>query len=219
MITTIIFDMDGVLVDTMKLHYTAWKKLLEEKGFKKFTKKLYLSFAGMKTVEILLVFKEKYGLNINPELDAKRKEELVDFSKMTLFSGVKNILIKLKKSGFKIGIATSASHHIMKRNLSLFGIDIYFDSFTTANDVVHSKPNPQIYLLAAKRLNSSPKECVVIEDAINGVISAKRAGMKCIGVTNTFQKQKLKEAGADYVVENLTELPKLLVKINDSSVN
>ncbi|MBS3122516.1 HAD family phosphatase [Candidatus Woesearchaeota archaeon] len=214
MITTIIFDMDGVLVDTMKLHYTAWKKLLEEKGFKGFNKKIYLSFAGMKTVEILQMFKKKHNLKINPEQDAKRKEELVNFSKMALFSGVKPTLKELRKSGFKIGIATSASHHIMKRNLSLFGISAYFDSFTTANDVVHSKPNPQIYLLSAKKLNSSPKECVVIEDAVNGVIAAKKAGMKCMGITNTFPKQTLKEAGADYVVENVTELLTLLEKIN-----
>lgn len=206
--------MDGVLVDTMKLHYVAWKKLLEEKGFKKFTKKLYLSFAGMKTLEILQMFKKKHHLKINPELDAKRKEELVNFSIMTLFSGVKLTLRELKKKGYKMGVATSASHHIMERNLSLFGIDTYFDSFTTANDVVHSKPNPQIYLLAAKKLNSAPKECVVIEDAVNGVLAAKRAGMRCIGITNTFPKQTLEEAGADYVVDDISGIIKLITKIN-----
>lgn len=205
MIKGFIFDMDGVLIDTMEAHYHAWQKFFKIKKFNSFTKEMFLSFAGEQNKEILEGYKKRYNVDVNPDTDGSLKESLVDVSEFKIFQDVIQTLKKLKKH-FKLAVATSATEDIMRRNLSLFKLENYFYVFITASDVKFSKPNPDIFLKAAKKLKLNPKQCIVVEDAINGVKAAKSAGMKCIAVTNTFPREKLKKAGADLVVDKLSEI-------------
>ena len=206
MIKAAIFDMDGVLVDTMEAHFYAWIRFFEGIGFKGFDKQKYKEFIGMQTSEIMAIYKEKYGLDIDVEKDSRKKEGLVDISKISSYPNVKAALEKLKKKGFKLAVATSAMGQVRDARLSQFDLNKYFDDFVCSDDVVHSKPDPGIFLAAAKKLHVLPKDCVVVEDAVTGIMAAKAAGMKCIAITTTFSRKRLKQADADLIVDDIIDV-------------
>lgn len=205
-IEAIIFDMDGVLVDTFEAHFHAWQKFLAAKNFKGFNRKIYYSFIGMQTSEILQMFRDKYHLDIDPDKDKYVKESMIDVNEISLFPKVKGTLVKLRKARFKIGLATSAIREDMLDRLDRYGIRSYFDSFTCSDEVTLAKPNPEIYLLAAKKLKVQPEKCIVVEDALNGIMAAKSAGMYTIALTTTFKKQSFDELKPDFIYDSIGEI-------------
>lgn len=182
-----IFDLDGVIVDTAKYHYLAWKNLANELGFE-FTEtqnELLKGVSRVKSLEILL----KIGnVSLSDEkkeafLNQKNTEYLQYVNKMTsteILPGAKNILDYLDANtiSYALGSASKNAPLILKK----IGLYNRFAAIVDGNNVSKAKPNPEVFLIAAKKLNTSPKNCIVFEDAIAGVEAANSAGMISIGI-------------------------------------
>lgn len=182
-----IFDLDGVLVDSAKYHFLAWKALADKLGFV-FTEKDNERLKGvsrMKSLEILLSVGNITMSDDEKEKAATEKNELYRsyISKMTpdeILPGVENFLKELKAAGIKtaVGSASKNTSLIMQRT----GLEKYFDAVADGTMVEKAKPDPAVFLKAAELLNVSPSDCIVFEDAEAGVEAALNGGMKAIGV-------------------------------------
>lgn len=199
---TCIFDLDGVLVDSAKYHYLAWKALADKLGFV-FTEKDNERLKGvsrMKSLEILLEIGKINMTEAEKEEAADEKNKLYRsyISKMTpgeILPGVEDFLKELKSLNIKtaIGSASKNTSLIMERT----GLDKYFDAIADGTMVSKAKPDPEVFLKGAELLGSDPKDCIVFEDSEAGIEAAHRAGMKAIGIGD---KSILKEA--DLVIKN-----------------
>jgi HAD superfamily hydrolase (TIGR01509 family) len=184
----VIFDMDGVLFDTERLYQEVWKELAEENGYQldaAFPKRI-AGTSGRKTNEVLEEFFPGVDSDRMIEECRRRMEKRLQAG-APMKRGVREILTFLKKSGVKIAIASSNRREMIERNLEKAGIRMFFDQIACGADVQHGKPAPDIFLLAAERLNLAPEHCYVFEDGFNGVRAADAAGCRCIMVPDLFQ--------------------------------
>lgn len=201
-----IFDLDGVLVNTAKYHYLAWKRLASELGFS-FTQKDNERLKGisrMQSLDILLEVGNVTFSEENKKICANKKNQWYkDFiAKMgsdEILPGALILLENLKQAKYKIALGSASKN--AKLILEKTCISSYFDVIIDGNKVKKTKPNPEVFLLAAQELQVAPQECVVFEDAEAGVLAAKLAKMKCIGIGS---KEILKKA--DWVVEGLHQI-------------
>jgi beta-phosphoglucomutase len=182
-----IFDLDGVIVDTAKYHYLAWKKLANELGFE-FTKaqnELFKGVSRKRCLEILLEIGNREATK--EEFDTWMIEKNVDYLKYIknmdaseILPDVPKILEFLKKN--KIPIALGSASKNAQPILEKVGLLHYFDTIVDGNNVTKAKPDPEVFLLAAKQLGVKPENCVVFEDAVAGVEAANAAKMISIGI-------------------------------------
>ena len=187
MIKACIFDLDGVVVDTAKYHYLAWKKLATELGFD-FSPEENERLKGVSRMTSLNILLDIGGINVSEDekiklAEKKNKEYLKFINKMKpeeIFPGVKDFIQKLKEKGIKValGSASKNAHTILKQ----LNIQNLFEKIVDGNMVTKAKPHPQIFLICAELLNTAPSECIVFEDAVAGLEAAHNAGMKCVGV-------------------------------------
>jgi len=202
-VKAVIWDMDGVLADTAPYHFSAWQETFAKRGVK-FTEEDFRHSFGLRNDTII---RNILGEQIaQGEIDsiAREKEETfrrVIGQKIKPLPGAVELLQSLRKHGFKMAIASSTPMENIRLVTESLGIDNYFQSIVTGRDVTEGKPSPQGFLLAAQRLGIEPKNCIVIEDAVAGVAAAKRAGMRCLAITNTHPRQSLTEA--DLIVDTL----------------
>ena len=188
MIEAIIFDLDGVLVTTDHLHYKAWKRLADELGAFGFSKEDNLRQRGVSRMDSLEVVLEKapriYSEADKIKLAALKNEyyvaSLVSIGKGALLPGAIESLEYLRKTGLKIALGSASKN--AQLILEKTGITSYFDALATGHDTTRSKPDPEVFLIAADKLGVSPELCVVVEDADAGVLAAKGAGMRVLGV-------------------------------------
>jgi len=182
-----IFDLDGVIVDTAKYHYLAWKKLADELGIN-FTQKDNERLKGVSRKQSLEIILELGNLKLNEkekEVLAEKKnkwyiEYISRMGKSEIFPGVETFIDILRENNIKTAIASASKNTctILER----LGLEGKFDVIIDGTMITKAKPDPEIFLKAAKYLKVNPTECVVFEDAVAGVEAAKRAGMKVIGV-------------------------------------
>jgi len=213
----ILWDMDGVLVDTGEHHYVAWKKTFDELKVP-FSKDQFQATFGMNNTGILEII---YGEELPPDQVQKisdRKESLFREAvkgNAKLLPGIGKALKNFSAWGFKQAIASSAPPENIEVLVQELKISKYFGAIVSGFDIP-GKPNPAVFLMAANKLGAEPKKCTVIEDAVAGVQGAKNAGMKCIAVTTTNTANALSEA--DLVLENLVELDqRMLLKLFDQA--
>lgn len=186
-ITGVIFDLDGVIVSTDEFHYLGWKKLADEEGIY-FDREINMRLRGvsrMKSLDILLEKASRsYTQEEKQEMAARKngyyRELLKNLSSDDILPGVMNILDELKERGIKI--ATGSSSKNAPAILKSIGLDGYFDATADGNDITRSKPDPEVFLLAAQRLGLKPQECLVVEDAEAGVSAALNGNMKALAV-------------------------------------
>jgi beta-phosphoglucomutase len=204
----IIFDMDGVLVDSEPFICKAACMMFAEHGVS-VQPDDFLPFVGMGENRFLGGVAEKYKFPIDIERDKKRTYDIyLEIIKGNLapLPGVHEFIAKCRAMGKKIAVASSADMRKVQGNLKEIGLPFEtFDAVIVAEDVVHKKPSPEIFLAAAKRIDLDPKDCLVIEDAVSGVAAAKAAGAKCLAITSSFSKDKL--AKADWFAPNLANPP------------
>ena len=204
----VIFDMDGVLVSSEPILREAAITYLKDKGLSQIQDDDFKPFIGSGEEKYIGGVAEKYGLEIDATLAKKTVyEQYFKLIKGRLkpLPGVIDFIDKCKNMGKKIALASSADLIKVKANLSEIGIPLNrFDVTCTGDDAKNKKPDPEIFLLATKRLGFSPQECLVIEDAATGVKAAKSAGCRCLAVTTSLSREELKEA--DYIFDNLTEV-------------
>lgn len=195
MIQAIIFDLDGVIVDTAHYHYLAWKRLANELGIELTLEdnELLKGVSRIRSLEIILELGNKKLPAGEMEVLANKKNgwfvEYIDQMKPDeIFPGIKQMLAKARALGLKVGLASSSKN--APRVLHLLKIENDFDAIVDGTMITHTKPDPEIFLLAARRLNLPPSACVVFEDAEAGVEAALAAGMKCVGVGSPTQLSK-----------------------------
>ncbi|MFX1502451.1 MAG: HAD family hydrolase, partial [Promethearchaeota archaeon] len=202
----VIFDMDGVLADTGPIHFESWVKMGKKIGVK-FTREIFKQSFGQTSPAIIRKL-------VGPDVDeafigkwSKFKEqyyrELVR-DKLKPLPGVINIINELKLEGFKLAVGSSGPPENVELLLSRLKIKNYFDTIITAAEVKKGKPEPDVFLIAAKTVTINPKNCLVIEDAPVGIEAAKRAGMISIALTTTHHKEEL--FGAHLIIKDLTEI-------------
>lgn len=186
MAKAVIFDMDGVIVDSEPIHIEAEKRTLLKYGVKITTEELRMYTGTTAEFE----FNEliwKYKLNTNAETLFNEKMDIM-FRLLEKgiepTKGVIDLIKDLKQQGFKLGIATSGHRKLAHYYLNKLGIASFFDTVVCAEDITRSKPDPEIFLKAARELGIDPAECVVIEDSKLGIEAASKAGMKRIGYCN-----------------------------------
>lgn len=198
-----LFDLDGVIVDTAKYHYLAWKRLANELGFD-FTEEYNERLKGVSRMRSLEILLEIGGLDLDEEVKmalAERKnnwyvEYIKEMDESELLPGARECLVRLRAKGVKaaLGSASKNTPTILNR-LRIVNL---FDAIIDGNKVSKAKPDPEIFLLAAQELGVNPGDCVVFEDAEAGLQAAKTAGMYAVGIGKA---DVLKSA--DYVVDGL----------------
>lgn len=205
-IKAVIFDLDGVIVTTDNCHYKAWKKLADEEGIY-FDREINEGLRGVSRMESLEIILSNGNRQYNEQEKqdmAQRKNEyyrelLSSISPLDILPGVMKLISDLKKSKIKIAIGSSSKNTPLI--LEKIGLKSYFDANADGNDIRNSKPDPEVFLLAAQRLNISPAKCVVVEDADAGIEAALAAGMHVIGVGYASKNKK-----AHLRLEDLTKL-------------
>lgn len=199
----VIFDLDGVIVSTDDCHFMGWKKLADDEGIY-FDRKINERQRGVSRMESLDVLLEKAQKTYTDEEKlemATRKNEyykefIKDLSEKDILPGVMDFTRKLRDMGVKLAIGSSSKN--TPAILKNIGLDTYFDAVADGNDISKSKPDPEVFLVAAKKLGIDPKDCLVVEDADAGVAAALAGGMDVIGVGSAAANPK-----ATYHFENL----------------
>lgn len=207
MIFGAIFDWDGVIIDSSSHHEESWERLAKETGFTLPEGHFKKGF-GMKNEVII---RDLLNWSDRPEEILKlslRKEELyreilLDWGVDPL-PGVTGWLAKLRQRGIRCAIGSSTHRLNIETSLRMLGIGDFFSAIVTAEDVAHGKPDPEVFLTAAKRIGHSPSDCVVFEDALVGIEAAHRGGMKVVAVATTNRIEALR--AADLAVLSLDEL-------------
>jgi HAD superfamily hydrolase (TIGR01509 family) len=208
MLKGVLFDMDGVLLDSEEFITRAGMMMFREKGFA-VNESDFKPFTGMGENRFLGGVAEKYGIPFDLEKDKARAYaiyEQITHGKLKPLKGVNDFIARCRKKLLKLAVATSADEVKMRINLRETGLqESLFDALVNGLEVQQKKPHPEIYLLASKRLGLDPSECLVVEDAISGMNAALAAGCKCLALTTSFEAEEFDQA--DWVVKNLSEVP------------
>ena len=202
--------MDGVLVDSEPLHHKAWKQVMEEFGIS-VSDAQFRKLMGKTTHEILSLYFEQYGIQEDLDFWSHKKDEVYRSmvpQELKPLDGVVSLIEYLKSRKIRIGVASSAVRPNVEAALECLGLEKVFDSILSVEDILHPKPDPEIYLKAARRLELSPNECVVIEDSLPGIQSAKQAGSFVIGITSNFHPPAF--AAADLVCSSFHQIRQFL---------
>ncbi|HIH42810.1 TPA: 3-phosphoshikimate 1-carboxyvinyltransferase [Candidatus Woesearchaeota archaeon] len=212
-IKAVVFDMDGVLIDSEKYHLQAYNDIFEELNLGMYlSREDFKRFFGRGAKQIIFQLFKENKIKEDPvkyaTLKDKRFREIIKKYAKPL-PGVVELIKSLSKE-YRLCVASSAAYENVKLITKLLKVDKYLEFFISGDDVKDTKPSPEIYLKAAKKLKLNASECVVIEDANLGVQAAKSAGMKCIAVTNTLPKEKLRQA--DLIVTSLENVNNETIK-------
>jgi HAD superfamily hydrolase (TIGR01509 family) len=201
MLKAVLFDMDGVIVNSEPLHYKAYHEMYKEIGIN-ITPTLHKSFTGKATLPICKELCEQFNLSIKPEalVSIKRKYFYRFFDNdpdFKLIDGVFDLINHYHKNKLKLILASSASMPNIEKNFNRFDLDCFFDAKISGAELKASKPHPEIFINAAKASGFSKKECMVIEDSTNGMKAAKEAGIFCVAYDSVYSINQ------DYSLANL----------------
>ena len=209
MLKAVIFDMDGVIVNSEPLHHKAYFKMFEAFNLD-VSNSLYESFTGKSTLAICKELCEIFDLNIKPEnlVLSKRKHFKKIFDKDIAFqmiNGALDLIQNYFNNNLTLVLASSASMTNINRIFKKFDLDKYFKAKISGADLKESKPNPEIFIRATNLSGFNKNECIVIEDSTNGVIAAKSAGIYCVGFNSANSKNQ-NYNNANLVISNFNEI-------------
>lgn len=214
-IAAVIFDLNGTVLDDEEEYGRAFNKVLKGLGVESDVKYPQVMGIGVKNNWPLLL--KKFGVTTKKSLDLLTKETqdayVNEVSEISVRPGFEEFAERLKESGVLIALATSNTWEVVDKVLEKVALNNYFDELTTADEVVYTKPDPDIFIMTADKLSVERGECLVIEDAPSGVEAAKRAGMKVIAIASD---EKIADSlqDADLVVEGFSEItPKVLSEL------
>lgn len=181
----IVFDVDGVLFDTERLTHQTWKAVSRAMGWPQ-VGEAYLEFVGQNRTDIFRKMVELFGEEFPKETFMKvcsaYSQARMEREGVPMKPGVREILAFLKERGIPTALATSTGRPRTERRMEMTGLGPYFSAIITGDQVEHSKPDPEIYLLACQALGTDPEHTIAVEDSRNGILSASRAGMQVIMV-------------------------------------
>ena len=202
----VIFDMDGTLIESTEADYLAWQRTFADFG-RELTFFDYKPLLGIKSADVI---RKTLGVIDEDEVKKCLATKLQYFKEIMRTQGIqpvlgaKQLLQQVKNLPGKMALATSSRREKMNMVMTDLKFLDYFDEIVTGEEVINSKPAPDVFLLAAKKLNLNPEDCVVLEDAVSGVSAAKAAGMKCIAITTTHSADLLTEA--DIVIDSFDKI-------------
>lgn len=188
MIKYMIFDMDGVLINSEPLHYEIWKQIFAERGVE-IDFEHYKGCIGSTVKRLMELIWEGYGVDFRGDatMPARFKEvksEYIETKDVPRIEGVTEVIPKLKEKGYRLAIASSSPQEYIEFCMEKLGIAECFEVMFSGERVAHPKPAPDVFLAAAEALGADPAECLVVEDSTNGSRAAKAAGMMCLGFPN-----------------------------------
>lgn len=200
---TILFDMDGVVIDSEKLHLKAMGLTLEQYGIE-YTPSFLNGYVGRSDESFFRYVYENMDNSHTLEALIKQKniffEELI--KELEYVEGFTDFIQRVKSVKLQTGLVTSSSLFTVQKVNKQLNVTSFFDIVITEEDTLKHKPNPEPYLLALKKLGADNGSTLVIEDSINGIRAGKAAGCTVVGITTSFDATTLQDAGADYVIEN-----------------
>ncbi len=203
--------MDGVLVDSEPFICEAAMRMFDQTYRQVVRREDFAPFVGAGEDRFIGGVAEKYGIALSMPRDKFRTYEIyldIIRGRLDPLPGAIDFITAVKRHGLRTAVATSADRVKMEGNLREIKLAPGdFDAVVTGDDVARKKPDPEMFLLAAGRLNLPPAQCLVVEDAPNGIVAAKAAGCRCLGLTSSFVEQTLRDAGADFVARDLSLVP------------
>lgn len=210
----VIFDLDGVICFTDKLHYKAWKNIADEQGIY-FDEKINDRLRGVSRMESLDIILEKadrtYSFDEKKEIAEKKNDIYVSLldtmSEKDLDVNVKNVLDSLRSRGTLLAIGSSSKN--TKKILEKLGLKDFFDAVSDGTNITKSKPDPEVFLKAAEMLGIKPIEAVVVEDALSGIDAALAGGFECVGIGEAAMYPKV-----TYPLKDLADLPRIVLRKN-----
>lgn len=210
MLKAVLFDMDGVIVNTEPLHRNAYHRMFDDVNIE-VPDALYASFTGQSTLTICKTLCKHFDLPIGPAtlVDIKRdhfKQLFVTDTSLALLDGVLELIKEYHSNGLTLVLASSASMENINNIFERFDLNRYFIAKLSGADLEASKPHPEIFEKAATASGYEPHECIVIEDSTNGIIAAKEAGIFCVGY-DSFHSKDQDYSLADIVVSDFKDLP------------
>ena len=211
----VIFDMDGVIIDSEPIHFEVDMQTMREFGVN-ISKDELNKYVGTTNEYILndLINKYKIQKSIKEILEYKMELTIrrIKETKINAISGIPELLISLKHNNIKTAIGSSSPKELIITVIEKFQLGKYFDCIVSGDEVKEGKPKPDIYLEVSKRIGVNPEECIVIEDSRNGVLAAKNAGMKCFGFRNVNSgNQDLSKA--DIIVDSIRNIDIEIIKV------
>lgn len=207
MIKAVIFDMDGVISDTLPIHSEAESKVLLRYGIHISPQEILQEFNAVPDNVMFGTIFQRFNTKVNlPNVEEEKWQLFQELAKDRIvpIPGSLEFIDILSKNKFNLGLASSAPLRIINLVLETLRIKNKFREVVCTEEVEHGKPAPDIFLLVANKLKIKPQNCVVIEDAPKGIQAAKSAGMKCIAITTTHPKAEL--MGADRIINSFTEI-------------
>jgi len=204
----VIFDMDGVIVNSEPVHEVAFLEIWQEMGYGETHGIRFPDFLGKSDRAVWETFIDKHRPTQSiEELTVLKEDRLIQLlrDKQPIFDGIPTLVRRLAKH-LPLAHASGSVHRIINEVLAMRDLRRYFCCTASSEDVANSKPEPDVFLLAAERLNVKPASCCVIEDTVAGVIAGKAAGMTVMGITNTFKSEALGQAGADHVYQSYSAI-------------
>ncbi len=213
-LNTVIFDMDGLLIDSEPLWKEAAEALFLTYG-KKLTTQQYISTTGLRTKEFLAHWFNYFNLPEAEIDDAEKKvvDRVIELvaQKGKQMPGVEHIFNFFIEKGFKIGLASSSPMQLIELVIEKMGIQNQLQAITSAANLAYGKPHPEVYLNCAVKLDATPSECICFEDSFNGMIAAKAAKMKCVVVPSLHDAKSLVWEAADLKISTLVNFNQLLL--------
>ncbi|WP_172381603.1 HAD family phosphatase [Streptomyces sp. MNP-20] len=182
---SVIFDLDGTLVDSEPNYFEAGRQLLAEQGVTDFTWQDHERYVGISTQETLADWKETYGLSTPlPELLADKNRRYLELARTStrVYPQMAAFVELLHEAGVPMAVASGSSRAAIGAILEGTGLDAWLKAYVSADEVAHGKPAPDVFLAAAELLGAEPARCVVLEDAVPGALAARAAGMRCVAI-------------------------------------
>ena len=207
-INTVIFDMDGVIFDTERVYLETWTEVFEKYGYN-MTREIYTSVMGIGRKNVMNTFKSIYGDDLPIDNMYKEKDEIlyrkIEKGEIPTKDGVEEVLKFLKKNNYNIALATSAKRNRVDKHLNDSNLKGIFDVIVCGDEVKKSKPNPEIFLYVANKLNINRKNCIVIEDSLSGVKAGNNAGMLVVNIPDLRECDDEMKKYSHKVFKNLIE--------------
>ena len=215
MICAVIFDMDGVLIDTEKHYNAAWCQAATEAGFP-FTREHALLLRSCEAKEGEKLMQGIFGPSFDYYAIRERRRELVR-ERLAQYGlekkpGVEETLRFLRAKGIKTAVATATALDITKSHLTTIGVCDLFDSIVSAKNVAHGKPEPDVYMYACEQIGERPQDCMAVEDSPNGIMAAYRAGLRTVMVPDLTQPDEELTKYLYACVNSLSDLCELVDK-------
>lgn len=205
----ILFDMDGVLINTEPLHFRVWKIVAKEYGID-LDYDIYKGCIGSTVKTLYRLIREGYDFDFSKHPEARVrffevKDSIIEEEGIPQIDGAKEVVEKLFDRGYQMAVASSSQQEYIDLQMKKLGIAKYFKAMCSGEGVPNPKPAPDVFLKACKEIGATPEQCIVVEDSCNGTKAVKAAGMYCIGIANPDSGEQDLSA-ADIIVDSIKEI-------------